>query len=670
VSTMGTCYTFAMFIQVKLLNGFKEPLWYTVPPDTAAPAQKFVGAIVQVPIQKRVTPGIVVHQQAEKPNVSFNIRAIERWEEFPADMRYWQFLNTLAAYHVLEPAYLVQRLKGFLQNESIQTQVTHAQTQTKLLTNTNRLTKEQEVAYQAIHNDLQVQKYQTTVLHGVTGSGKTEVYKKLIIDAWQQHKTTFFLVPEVTLAVSFYARLKAQLPPEIPIYSFHSASPMREKKQLWSALLEGTPVLIIGVHLPLLLPITQLGLIIVDEEHEVGYQEKRYPYINSKEAAIMRAHLYKIPIVLGSATPSLRSLYNVEHRAWRLCTLSERYAGNFPKIKVVNLRAPQQRPCFWISNELYDAIRERLHKKEQIILFLNRRGFSFFVQCGGCGSTIQCKNCSVSLTLHEDEMLYCHYCPYKCPTPELCPHCKGAASQFLKRGIGTQKVCALLSQLFPKAIIARADLDSTRNKKKWQSTITDFQAGKIDMLIGTQTITKGYDFPGVTLVGVIWADLNLHFPQYNATETTLQQLIQVAGRAGRHSTESLVIVQTMSNHGVFSYVDELSYANFCVQELRSRKEFGYPPYKHLALITIQHTQISTVERDAYAMVTTLVATRDRMHYGAEILGPAKPPVHKIQRLHVREIYVKSEHMQEIITLYARLNHAHCASTLQFIPSVV
>lgn len=660
-----------MFIQVKLLNGFREPLWYSTT-GLELPNSSLIGTIVQVPLQKRITPGVIVHQQSEKPQVSFNIRSAQKWEDFPVDTHFWHFIERLAAYHAIEPAHLLQRLKSFLLHDSIQTQLAHIQTNRidNRHTASALLTDEQEHAYNTIRADLIAQKYQTTVLHGVTGSGKTEVYKKLIIDAHALNKTTLFMVPEVSLAVSFSARLKKELPEYISLYSFHSATPTKEKKDLWQKLLIGEPLVIIGVHLPLLLPISNLGLIIVDEEHEVGYQEKKHPHINSKDAAVLRAFTTQVPIILGSATPSLRSLYNVTHKNWRLITLSRRYAGNFPAIRLVNLRTEQKRSSFWISKELESAIRDRIQKKEQTILFLNRRGFSFFVQCTSCGNSLHCSHCSVSLTLHNDNTLHCHYCSYTKPLPYECPSCKAPESQFLKKGIGTQKVCTLLQQLFPTARVARADLDSTKNKKNWQTTVDGLHTGTIDILVGTQTITKGYDFPKVTLVGIIWADLNLHFPQYNATETTLQQLIQVAGRAGRHTQESLVIVQMMSSHNVFNYIDELKYTEFCAQEMQSRIEYGYPPHKQLCLLALQHTQEEQVDKDAYALTYALQTHRTRAQLSVQILGPAKPPVHKIQRVHLREIYLKAYTMADILTLYNNIQKQHYRSTIDFTPGVV
>jgi primosomal protein N' (replication factor Y) len=477
------------------------------------------------------------------------------------------------------------------------------------------------------------------VLHGVTGSGKTEIYIKLIQDTYNKGCTTLLLLPEVTLAVAFEMRLKQRIA-HIPIFSFHSATPIKEKRVLWQQLIAGNPILIIGVHLPIMLPIANLGLIIVDEEHELGYQEKKYPKINSKEAAIMRAHIQQIPIILGSATPSLTTLYNVKTKGWHFLQLTDRFAGSFPKITVTSLTDKKERKNFWISTILYQAIAQRLQANEQIMLFLN-----------------------------HDDTLRCHYCDYKKKMPSTCAQCHADQKEFIKKGIGTQKLMSIIAQLFPTARIARADLDTTSKKKEWQKTVEAFAARELDILIGTQTITKGYDFPGVTLVGIIWADLNLHFPQFNAAETTLQQLIQVSGRAGRHSTQSDVIVQTMGNHEIFNYLNEQKYLSFYVHEMQSRKELGYPPYKRLCILEIKHYTELVVDQEARALAYNLQTIRTQKEYDLIILGPALPPVHKIQKIHVRHIYIKALRIDDIHTLVQSINKSAYKSMILFTPSI-
>ncbi|MDZ4152700.1 MAG: primosomal protein N', partial [Methylicorpusculum sp.] len=402
----------------------------------------------------------------------------------------------------------------------------------------------------------------------------------------------------------------AQLPPTVILYSFHSATSVKLKKQVWQALLKKEACVIIGVHVPVLLPHPNLGLIIVDEEHEAGYQEKKHPKVNSKEAAILRASLHKIPIVLGSATPSIASLYNVKHRGWHFFQLKKRFAGAFPKIKTVSLTEKKgARRSFWISKELELAIGEQLRKQEQTIIFLNRRGFSFFVQCKACSFVVSCANCSVSLTLHGNNQLTCHYCGYAIPMPTKCPGCKASEDQLLKKGIGTQQIVSILEKLFPTARIGRADLDVTSKKNIWQQTVTAFELGTLDILVGTQTITKGFHFPNVSLVGIIWADLNLHFPVYNSAETTLQQIIQVAGRAGRQKPDSTIIVQSMIEHPIFRFMHEIDYLNFYTHELHNREELSYPPYGRLIEIELKHVHEQMVEQDANNLAEKLMNAR-------------------------------------------------------------
>ena len=527
-----------------------------------------------------------------------------------------------------------------------------------------QLTKDQQTICDALIPLVRDPQFKASLIHGVTGSGKTEIYKELICTAFDAKKTTILLLPEVTLAIRFEQILKQSLPTDIPVFSFHSTTRISQKRAAWKALLNNEPCLIIGVHLPVLLPIGNLGLIIIDEEHETGYQEKKHPKINSKEAALLRAQTYNIPIVLGSATPSLSSLYNVEHKNWQFFELKKRFAGNFPTVTTVSLKEKkEQRKQFWVSKELKDAIADRLEKKEQIILFLNRRGYSFFVQCKACAHVFECNQCSVSLTLHAGNTLRCHYCDFAMLQPEKCPGC--ASTEFLKKGIGTQQLVTILEKLFPEARIARADMDTSSQKTLWQKTMDDFTAGELDILVGTQTITKGFHFPRVTLVGILWADLNLHFPIYNASESTLQQLIQVAGRAGRQSEQSDVIVQTMDEHNVFNYLNEQNYREFYAQEIQKRAILGYPPCKRLAEIELKHTDEASIEKESHAVANHLLAFIDQYDLDVDVLGPACPPVHKVKNAYIRKIYLKSSDIQALIILYKTINHKKFNSSIFF-----
>lgn len=654
-----------MYIRVRIVTGYKEPLIYKVPEDWHQ--DELSGCIVRVPLQTRQVLARVIEMMENLPkNIgNFTIKKAIAREPFPNDKHYWPFIKQLSQYYQIDELFCLRRIKQFLsqkEKQIIAEQSVSSMTEPEMVT----LTPEQQTIYDKLAPSLQLNQYHPAILHGVTGSGKTEIYKTLIITTHKLQKTTIFLLPEVTLALQFERLLKEQLPADIPVRSFHSATSIKEKRITWQMLINQQPFLLIGVHLPILLPIANLGLIIVDEEHDPGYQEKRAPTINSKEAAIWRAHTNNIPIVLGSATPSMHSLYNVQTRGWHLFKLEKRYAGAFPTIKTVSLLAKQKRRNFWISADLETALAERLAKKEQSIIFLNRRGYSFFMQCKQCSYIPTCTACSVSLTVHENNRLSCHYCGTSKELPTSCPACNADEKKLLKRGIGTQQLVTILEKLFPYARIGRADLDTSSNKKIWKQTMHDFSSGAINILVGTQTITKGYHFPNVTLVGIIWADLNLHFPIYNASETTLQQLLQVAGRAGRTHTSSLVIVQYMAEHEIFSYLDERQYCNFYAAEYARRQELGYPPCNRLIELALKHGDQAIVEHESQ-----LLAKIIKQHLTPSIgtlLGPSKPPVHMIKHIHTRKLYLKGPNMQKLLALIQQSTPKGLKSTIFLTPN--
>ena len=347
-----------MYIHVKLLNGFREKLTYQIPVDWDT--KNLIGSIVRVPLQKRIELAVIENIFENIESTSYTIRQAYSLEKFPSDKHYNKFIEQLSNYYVLEPIIFYKRLQSFIKQQAEEEPIIYQSNyefQQKVLTHA-----QQEIVNKimpAIENPV----YQPHLLHGVTGSGKTEIYKKLIEHAYSKNKTSLFLLPEVTLAVQFAQLFKKEFSSNVEVLSFHSAVNTKEKNHLWNQLLIDNPLVILGVHLPILLPISNLGLIIIDEEHDSGYQEKKHPKINTKEAALIRAQTYRIPIVLGSATPSISSLYNVTKRNWQLLTLHERFAGAFPKIKVVKLEVNQKRAHFWISTALEQAIKEQLQQK-------------------------------------------------------------------------------------------------------------------------------------------------------------------------------------------------------------------------------------------------------------------------------------------------------------------
>lgn len=655
-----------MYVTVRLLNGFTQSLTYKIPPSWAHKPQ--LQDIISVPLQKRTELAYItaILPQFDPSRETFTIKEAVAAQPLPNDPLYPQFIKQLARYYCVSELTFYKRFAQYLDapHETIQAlapeiifpdnKVTLTESQQAIL---------REIA--AIWAKKEEEQLQPIVLHGVTGSGKTEIYKHIAQQCIQQGKNVLLLLPEVSLAVRFTHIFKHYFA-TTPVFGFHSATSKAEKRALWQHMYTEKAGLIIGVHLPLLLPIPRLGCIIIDEEHDAGYQEKKIPRIHTKEAALMRARLLNIPIILGSATPSIHSLYNVEHKGWKLLQLTERYKGRFPEIQVVQLDK-KNKHAFWITKELQAALEKKLAQKEQAIIFLNRRGYSFFVQCLNCDYIFSCTNCSVSLTYHESNTIQCHYCGIKKNVPPCCPTCKQSEKQFLKKGIGTQQIVLLLKKLFPQAHIERADLDSTVNKKKWQSIVDDMYAEKIDILVGTQTITKGYHFPKVTLVGIIWADSNIHFPFYAAAETTLSQLIQVAGRAGRETDTGLVIVQTMAPHPIFSFIDEKNYRAFYEYERAYRQDLGYPPYVRFAEIELRHENEELLAREALMCAEFL----EKLHSGNHaltILGPAQPMVHKVQNIFIQKIYLKSESIKDIIHAYQQMSRLSLKSKHYFTPN--
>lgn len=655
-----------MFIRVRLLNGLPEPLWYSVP--TQYTKHPLSGLVVQVPVRNRIVPALVIDEYKLKPaHLAFELKDICGIEPLPEDSHYLPFLKHLGDYYQIEPLHFIKRIHHFLVNKKENTLC--ISDDEKIVHSTHSdivLTDEQKKVCDFITPQIG-KNYTPTLLHGVTGSGKTEVYKHIFLHALNQNQTSLLLLPEVTLAITFENRLKAELP-DMPIYGFHSGKTPKEKTTIWNNLSNKTPMILIGVHLPVLLPIPNLGVIVVDEEHEVGYQEKKHPKINSKEAALIRAQCANIPILLGSATPSIASLHSAKTKKWAFFQLKKRFSGTLPTVQVVSLTENKNRKQFWISKELESAIKERLINREQTIIFINRRGFSFFVQCKQCTFIFSCTSCSVSLTLHEDEHLMCHYCGSAHTLPKSCPDCKASDDKFLKKGIGTQKVVTILEKMFPQATIARADLDTTTKKKVWQQTIADMMNNKIDILVGTQTITKGFHFPNVTLVGVLWADLHLGFPVYNAAETALQQLIQVAGRAGRSHDNGTVIIQSMADHELFNHLNEIDYLQFYGSEMSVRTELQYPPAARFAELELKHAHEKKLETDTNNLIDQLYAYVKATNLDVTILGPAKPPVSKIKEIHSRKIYIKGKDFAHIVLLWQQIEKKKFSSSVYFTPN--
>jgi primosomal protein N' (replication factor Y) (superfamily II helicase) len=437
--------------------------------------------------------------------------------------------------------------------------------------------------------------HSTFLLHGVTGSGKTEIYLQAIADALEQGKGAIVLVPEISLTPQTVERFKARFSSgklQTLVAVLHSHLSTGERHDEWHKIRQGRARIVIGARSAIFAPVEPLGLIIVDEEHEHTYKQEEAPRYHARDVAIMRGQMEGAVVVLGSATPSLESYYNCKTGKYTLLELPERVDDQkLPLVRVVDMRqaARKEKGTLVFSPQLKEAITKRLEKGEQTILFLNRRGYSSSLQCEKCGHVCQCPNCSLSLTYHRPEnLLRCHLCGYNERVPKVCPNekCKNPAIRY--SGLGTQKVEDVLGKLFPKARVKRMDADVMKRKEDYRKVLGDFRTGKIDILIGTQMIAKGLHFPNVTLVGIIFADLSLSMPDFRAGERTFQLLTQVAGRAGRGDVEGEVFVQAFAPfHPAIQYARRHDFVGFYEQELEFREQLKYPPTARVALLTLK-----------------------------------------------------------------------------------
>lgn len=461
---------------------------------------------------------------------------------------------------------------------------------------------------------------QPILLHGVTGSGKTEVYLQSIRHALQKGHTALVLVPEISLTPQTVERFKARFASmQREVAVMHSHLSAGERRDEWHKIHSGEAKIVIGARSAVFAPLDNLGVLIVDEEHETSYKQEESPRYHARDLAVLRGAKEPCAVVLGSATPSLETWHNAKSGKYRLVSLKQRVDDRcMPVMRVVDMRKTKSDSI--ISPQLQMAIEGRLAKGEQTILFLNRRGFSTSMLCPKCGHVCTCPNCSVSLTYHRDhERLACHICGHTERAPKKCPSCHDPAIRHA--GVGTQKVEDMVRRVLPKARIARMDADSMTRKGAYRETLGDFKMGKIDILLGTQMIAKGLDFPNVTLVGIINADLGLHVPDFRAGERTFQLITQVAGRAGRGDLSGEVIMQTFTPQSPsIQFGRHQDYEGFMEQESEFRDRFGFPPYRRMALITIRSAMMEMAEFTAQTVARKLREVADR----DVVVGEASP----------------------------------------------
>ena len=496
----------------------------------------------------------------------------------------------------------------------------------------------QTIAYDKIL--LQMMAHNVTLLHGVTSSGKTEIYIHLIFKALQEHKQVLYLLPEIALTVQITNRLRCVFGNKLGIY--HSRYNDEERVEIWQKQLSNEPYeVILGARSAVFLPFQRLGLVIIDEEHENSFkQQDPAPRYHARSVAIVLAQMYGAKTLLGTATPSIESYRNAQLGKYGLVTLSQRYKDiQLPTIEVVDIKDLRRRKLMSgpFSPRLIAAVRNALQRGEQAILFQNRRGFAPMIECRTCGWVPHCPNCDVSLTYHKSmNVLTCHYCGYTERVPEQCPNCE--SKDIKGRGYGTEKIEDEIMEVFPDARIARMDLDTTRTKNAYERLINDFSAGKTNLLIGTQMVSKGLDFDHVSVVGILDADNMLNYPDFRAYEHAFTMMAQVSGRAGRKGKQGLVILQTKNPElPVIQQVVNNSYTAFYKSQLEERTAFHYPPFFHLIYIYIKHRNNDIVESASMEL-----GSRIREIFGNRVLGPDKPTVARVKTLHIRKVMLKLE----------------------------
>jgi primosomal protein N' (replication factor Y) len=492
------------------------------------------------------------------------------------------------------------------------------------------------------------------LIRGVTGSGKTEVYLQAIEFTLRQGRDAIVLVPEISLTPQTVERFRARFPNQ-QITILHSHLSAGERHDQWHKIRDGQSHIVIGARSAVFAPVQSLGLIVIDEEHETSYKQEEAPRYNARDVAVMRGKLEHAAVVLGSATPSLESFYNAQRGRYLLATLPARVDNQkMPLMRIVDMRQEviRQKKQHVLSRRLFDAISARLAKNEQVILFLNRRGYATHCFCPKCGYVAMCPNCSVTLTYHRKaEQLSCHLCGHAGGVPKNCPQCRDPAIRYA--GMGTEKVEAAIQAAFPKARVQRMDSDVMTKKTLYRDIFRAFRVGKIDILVGTQMIAKGLHFPNVTLVGIIHADMALHLPDFRAGERTFQLLVQVAGRAGRGDIEGEVVVQSFTPfHAAVQYARQHDYLGFYEQEIEFRRQLRYPPVTRLVCLTIRS---KSEEKAKFTAATLGRELAKRLVADHDTMGdPTPAPLARVQNLYRYQIIVRSDQIMRLTEAVSKI----------------
>ena len=635
MSPLGEVYYAAMPLGLKLRDGFKPKMETYI---TLTPIYRNEQAL-----------HIALDQLARSPKqqkVFIDYLALSHWDEFP-DERAERQRSEVSRDELMNYSHCTSTvLKNLIERKMLMTyekevgRLNHAGE--PHLNQVKPLNEAQQEAYNQILFSFLSKN--VTLLHGVTSSGKTEIYIHLIRQALERHEQVLYLLPEIALTVQIRERLQKVFGSRLGIY--HSKYSDAERVEIWKKQLSSNPYdVILGARSAVFLPFQKLGLIIIDEEHETSFkQQDPAPRYHARSVAIMMAAKMgqgtDCKVLLGTATPSMESYYNAVNGKYGLVTLNSRYQDiQLPEIQIVDIKDLLKRKMMQgpFSPLLLGSIKKALAAGEQVILFQNRRGFAPMIECRQCGWVPHCTNCDVSLTFHKNiQQLTCHYCGYTYQVPTVCPCC--GSTELKGRGYGTEKIEDQVMEIFPEARVARMDLDTTRTRSAYERIISDFSAGRTNLLIGTQMVSKGLDFDKVSVVGILNADSMLNYPDFRAYEHAYMMMAQVSGRAGRKGKRGLVLLQTKSPQlPVINQVVHNDYVGFYKDLLEERSAFRYPPFYHLIYIYMKHRYDQTVNTAAIEMGSLL-----RQWFGDRVLGPDKPSIAKVKQLNIRKIVLKLE----------------------------
>ena len=515
----------------------------------------------------------------------------------------------------------------------------------------------QQTALKNIQERVNTRKFAGMLLHGITGSGKTAIYLAAMRSVLETGRSAILLVPEIGLTPAVAADLHQLFGEEVAI--LHSALSDKERAEQWHRIKRGDARMLVGTRSAVFAPVSDLALLIVDEEQDPSYKQEEMPRYHARDVAVMRAKMSNAVVVLGSATPSLESYFNAKKNKYTLLELPDRVEKRpLPEVEIIDMRQEFQETGSEqvISRKLAEEIKERLERKEQVMVLLNRRGYSPVVLCRACGKTLECKNCAIAMTHHKrSRRMECHYCGYTAPVPKACVHCGSEYVYFL--GTGSEKLEELLHGMFPQARIGRLDRDTVRGREDFERALNALDEGELDLLVGTQMIAKGHDIHGVTLVGVVGADMALGFPDFRAAERTFQLLTQVAGRAGRGQTPGKVVLQTyFPDHYAVQYAAHHDFAGFYDKELRFRSWMHYPPYSALANVLVRSNKLDDALRWSGILGKWFEKTR---HEGIRVLGPAAAPILRLKQDYRYHFVVKSTSREKLNALL-RLMLAYAA----------